>query len=133
MAEDHGADATSDGSDALVDEQVALVCDVGGGTTDFSLIRVRIDPDGPAFERIAIGDHLLLGGDNVDVALAALVERRMLDARPALRLAITQRSALRRLCSAAKERLLNPAAPPHVSVTILGTGRSLVGDAIRPT
>ncbi len=54
----------------------------------------------------------------------------MLEARPALRLAITQRSALRRLCSAAKERMLSPSAPSHVAVTILGTGRALVGDAI---
>ena len=114
----------------LDDEQIALVCDVGGGTTDFSLIRVRMEAGGPAFERIAIGDHLLLGGDNVDVALAALVERRMLEARPSLRLAITQRSALRRLCSAAKERMLGPAAPDRVPITILGTGR-VAGSATR--
>jgi hypothetical protein len=126
MAERHETDA----ADLLVDEQVALVCDVGGGTSDFSLIRVRVDPDGPAFERIAIGDHLLLGGDNVDVALAALVERRMLEARPSLRLAITQRSTLRRLSCAAKEQMLGPAALPRVAITILGTGRALVGDAI---
>ena len=120
----------TDAIDLLADEQVGLVCDVGGGTTDFSLIRVRLHPDGPAFERIAIGDHLLLGGDNVDVALAALVERRMLEARPAVRLAITQRSALRRLCSGAKERMLGPEAPTRVTVTILGTGRTMIGEAM---
>ena len=63
-----------------------LVCDVGGGTTDFSLIRVDDEASEPASSAIAIGDHLLLGGDNIDVALAALVERRMVEARPALRL-----------------------------------------------
>ena len=76
---------------ALEDDEIALVCDVGGGTTDFSLIRVRIEAGAPAFERMAIGDHLLLGGDNLDLALATLVERRIAEARPAMRLAITQR------------------------------------------
>jgi hypothetical protein len=121
---------TGTAGDLLADEQIALVCDVGGGTTDFSLIRVRINADGPAFERIAIGDHLLLGGDNVDVALTALLERRLIEAKQSLRLAITQRAALRRLCSAAKERLLGPEAPPHVPVTILGSGRSVIGEAV---
>jgi DNA-K related protein/Hsp70 protein len=126
MADHPGAAA----AERLEDEQVALVCDVGGGTTDFSLIRVRMEAGAPSFERIAIGDHLLLGGDNVDVTLAALVGRRMLEARPSLRLAITQRSILRRLCSAAKERILGPDSPSSVAITILGAGRSLIGDAI---
>jgi hypothetical protein len=120
-------------ADSLVDGAVALVCDVGGGTTDFSLIRIRQEPHGagsPLFERFAIGDHLLLGGDNVDVALAALVERRMLDARPAARLAITQRSALRRKCAAAKERMLGGDPPERVSLTVLGAGRTVIGDVM---
>jgi molecular chaperone DnaK (HSP70) len=58
---------------ALEDDEIALVCDVGGGTTDFSLIRVRIEAAAASFERVAIGDHLLLGGDNLDLALAAVV------------------------------------------------------------
>jgi hypothetical protein len=111
-------------------DRVALVCDVGGGTTDFSLIRVRIDRGVPAFERIAIGDHLLLGGDNVDLALATLLERRMVQVRPELRLAITQRSSLRRLCSAAKERMLGEAPPDRVAITVLGIGRSVIGAAM---
>ena len=53
-----------------------LVCDVGGGTTDFSLIRVTVEDGAPAFERIAIGEHLLLGGDNLDLALAVRVEQK---------------------------------------------------------
>ena len=52
-----------------------LVCDVGGGTTDFSLIRAQIENDELTFTRIAIGEHLLLGGDNLDLALASLVEQ----------------------------------------------------------
>ena len=67
---------------ALEDDEIALVCDVGGGTTDFSLIRVRIEAGAPSFERVAIGDHLLLGGDNLDLALATIVERRIAEVRP---------------------------------------------------
>src|SRR5206468_1771659 len=110
--------------------RLALVCDVGGGTTDFSLIRVRIEAGVPAFERVAIGDHLLLGGDNVDLALAALVESRIVDARPGTRLAITQRAALRRSCAAAKERILGEAPPERAPITLLGAGRSVIGEAI---
>jgi len=54
----------------LKDGDIVLICDVGGGTTDFSLIRVQIVSGEIKFERIAIGEHLLLGGDNVDLALA---------------------------------------------------------------
>jgi len=121
---DHG------GAAALEDDDVALVCDVGGGTSDFSLIRIRMEAGAPAFERMAIGDHLLLGGDNVDLALATLVERKMTAARLGLRLAITQRAALRRSCSAAKERLLSDAAPEQIPITVLGAGRSVVGGSI---
>jgi hypothetical protein len=114
-------------SASLEDDVVALVCDVGGGTTDFSLIRLRIDAGALAVERIAIGDHLLLGGDNVDLALAALAERKIAIAQPTRKLALTERSALQRLCSAAKERLLSDGAPDDVRVTVLGAGRSVVG------
>jgi len=114
----------------LHDEEIALVCDVGGGTTDFSLIRIRIEAGAPSFERVAIGDHLLLGGDNLDLALATIVERKIAEVRPATRLAVTQRSSLRRLCSAAKERMLGKVAPDRVPITLVGTGRALIGDAI---
>jgi actin-like ATPase involved in cell morphogenesis len=115
---------------ALEDDQVALVCDVGGGTTDFSLIRVRVRRGVPAFERIAIGDHLLLGGDNLDIALAAIVEHKLADAYSAARLAITQRLSLRRQCSAAKELIFGETAANRVPITVLGAGRSLVGGAM---
>ena len=89
----------------LSDGEHVLVCDVGGGTTDFSLIRVGREGEELAFERVAIGEHLLLGGDNLDLALAALVEERL-----GSRLSLAQRLALRRQCTAAKERLLSDAA-----------------------
>jgi molecular chaperone DnaK (HSP70) len=118
----------------LEDGQVALVCDVGGGTSDFSLIRVSTaackSGGRVSFERIAIGDHLLLGGDNVDLALATLAEQRLAESRPGLTLAITQRSALRRLCSAAKERLLGDEPPDRLTVTLLGAGHRVVGAAM---
>ena len=112
------------------DDRVALVCDVGGGTSDFSLIRVGRDAGTPTFERISIGDHLLLGGVNVDLALATLLEQRIAAARADLRLAVTQRAALRRLCSAAKERLLGDDAPERMAITVLGAGRSVIGAAM---
>jgi hypothetical protein len=108
----------------LSDGEHILVCDVGGGTTDFSLIRVGLEGDELAFERVAIGEHLLLGGDNVDLALAALVEERL-----GSRLSLAQRLALRRQCTAAKERLLSDGSLDHVVLTILGSGRSVVGGA----
>jgi DNA-K related protein/Hsp70 protein len=137
IAEQHGAGAAGRaggpggaGGFQIDGDRIALVCDVGGGTTDFSLIRIGLEAGAPAFERIAIGDHLLLGGDNVDLALAALVERRMAESRPEMRLAITQRSSLRRLCSAAKERMLGEHPPNHVAITVLGAGQSVIGAAM---
>src|SRR5215207_5028985 len=110
----------------LKDGQLVLVCDVGGGTTDFSLIRVRVVDKEVRFERTAIGEHLLLGGDNVDLALARLVEEKL--GRP--RLSLRQQNALRRQCCAAKELLLGEDAPESATVTVLGGGRSVVGGAL---
>ena len=101
-----------------------LVCDVGGGTTDFSLVRAGIDKGDVAFERIAIGEHLLLGGDNLDLALAMLVEQKLRDDG---RLSLTQRQILRRKCSAAKEHLLSGSSSESVTITILGSGHGVIG------
>ena len=83
----------------LFDGQIVLVCDVGGGTSDFSLIRVSREGDLVNFTRTAVGKHLLLGGDNLDLTLAWLVESKL-----GVPLSIRQRSGLRRQCSAAKEK-----------------------------
>ena len=101
-----------------------LVCDVGGGTTDFSLIRAAIEDGDLTFTRIAIGEHLLLGGDNLDLALAALVEQKLAATG---KLTLTQRQILRRKCTAAKERLLADAGLERVAITLLGSGRGVVG------
>jgi hypothetical protein len=110
----------------LKDGQLVLVCDVGGGTTDFSLIRVRVEGGEVRFERTAIGEHLLLGGDNVDLALARLVEEKL----GCPRLSLRQQNALRRQCCAAKELLLGEVTVESTPVTVLGGGRSVVGGAL---
>ena len=101
-----------------------LVCDVGGGTTDFSLIRAQIEDGELTFARIAIGEHLLLGGDNLDLALASLVEQKLAQSG---KLTITQRQILRRKCTAAKESLLGETGADQVVITLLGSGRGVVG------
>ena len=110
----------------LGDGQVVLVCDVGGGTTDFSLIRVARDGASVSFTRTAVGTHLLLGGDNLDIALARSVETKL-----GVSLSIRQRGALRRQCSAAKERLLSDPHLERVEITVLGSGAAMVGSALR--
>ena len=110
----------------LFDGQTVLVCDVGGGTSDFSLIRVSRDGDLINFTRTAVGKHLLLGGDNLDLTLAWLVETKL-----GAKLSIRQRSGLRRQCSAAKERLLNDPGLASVEITVLGSGSSLIGKTLR--
>jgi hypothetical protein len=110
----------------LFDGQIVLVCDVGGGTSDFSLIRVARDGDRIDFTRTAVGKHLLLGGDNLDLTLAWLVESKL-----GAQLSIRQRSGLRRQCSAAKERLLSDAHLKSVEITVLGGGSSLIGGSLK--
>jgi molecular chaperone DnaK (HSP70) len=111
---------------SLFDEQLVLVCDVGGGTSDFTLIRVHRDGDRIEFTRTAVGKHLLLGGDNLDLTLAWLVESKL-----GTQLSIRQRTALRRQCAAAKERMLADANLKSVEITVLGAGSSLVGGTLK--
>jgi hypothetical protein len=114
----------------LHDGELVLICDVGGGTTDFSLVEVRVEAGELRFERVAIGEHLLLGGDNLDVALAAALERALGAGGRDVRLTALQRQALRRQCSVAKERLLTERDLERVRITILGSGRAVVGGAL---
>ena len=110
----------------LFDGQIVLVCDVGGGTSDFSLIGVSREGDLVNFTRTAVGKHLLLGGDNLDLTLAWLVETKL-----NVPLSIRQRSGLRRQCSAAKEKLLNDPTLKSVEITVLGTGSALIGKTLK--
>lgn len=108
------------------DGELILICDIGGGTTDFSLVRARLVNAEVQFERTAIGEHLLLGGDNLDFALARRVEEKLQD----IKLTLRQRYALRRACCTAKELLLSQASLESVPVTVLGSGRAVVGQAL---
>jgi molecular chaperone DnaK (HSP70) len=110
----------------LFDGQIVLVCDVGGGTSDFSLIRVSRDGDKIDFTRTAVGKHLLLGGDNLDLTLAWLAESKI-----GKQLSIRQRSGLRRQCSAAKEILLCDPKRQSVEISILGGGSSIIGGTLK--
>ena len=106
-----------------------LVCDVGGGTTDFSLIDVAFGDDGaPQLTRSSVGNHLILGGDNMDLALAHLVETRMAaGVAGGIKLSAARLSQLMERCRAAKELLLSNDAPDNVTVTLLGAGSRLIG------
>jgi molecular chaperone DnaK (HSP70) len=111
-------------------EALVLVCDVGGGTTDLSLMRVRRGTGGRPFdvERVAVGHHLLLGGDNMDLALAHLCEARLVE--PPARLDPGRFAQLVLACRAAKERLLGDAPPDAVPVTLLTSGARLIGSTL---
>jgi len=111
----------------LADVRLLLVCDVGGGTTDLTLIKIEPGEDEPRLTRIAVGNHLMLGGDNIDLTLAHLAERRLMgDDR---KLSAAELSQLVEQCRLAKERLLAPDAPDSATVTLLGAGARLVGGA----
>ncbi len=109
----------------LADGDLVLICDIGGGTSDFSLVRARVKGSDVQFERTAIGEHLLLGGENLDRALARRVESK-LNAKLSLR----QQHALRVACSAAKERLLSDETLDRLPINILGSGRAVVGQML---
>ncbi len=107
------------------DIRLLLICDVGGGTTDLTLIQTTPTEGGLKLSRIGVGDHLMLGGDNMDLALAHHIERRL----GGERLSAAGLSQLIQQCRLAKERLLAPDAPEHTTVTVLGTGAKLIGGA----
>jgi molecular chaperone DnaK (HSP70) len=108
---------------------LVLVCDVGGGTTDLSLVRVDEEEGELALSRVAVGDHILLGGDNMDLALAFHVRERL--AAEGQRLDGWQFRGLVLACREAKEALLDANPPESVPIVILGRGRKLIGSTIR--
>jgi len=108
-----------------------LVCDVGGGTTDFSLITVAEEAGDLMLERAAVGDHILLGGDNMDLALARLLQQRLED--EGHRVDTWQLYSLWHQCRLAKEKLFASPRTQKQSITLLGTGTRLVGGTIQTT
>ncbi len=113
----------------LVPGDVVLVCDVGGGTTDFTLIEVVDEGGNLTLERVAVGDHILLGGDNMDLALAAVTTQRLTE--QGKKLDALQQRALVHACRRAKEQLLGDGAPESVPVSLLSRGSKLLGGTIR--
>ncbi len=106
-----------------------LVCDLGGGTTDFSLITVS-EVDGElALERVAVGDHILLGGDNMDLALARLLQQRL--EADGHRIDTWQLYSLWHQCRLAKEQLFAQPKDQALPITLLGAGTRLVGGTIK--
>lgn len=108
---------------------IILVVDVGGGTTDLSLIAV-LERDGQLeLHRVAVGDHILLGGDNMDLALAYGVARKL--AAQGTQLDPWQTRALAHACRGAKETLLGDASVDVVPVVVPSRGARLIGGSIR--
>lgn len=136
---------TDDWQQLVEPGQKILVCDVGGGTSDFTLIRVRSGQHGSGqhdsgqhdsgqddsgqqgkvrFHRVAVGDHLILGGDNLDLALAHHLEPRLADSG---RLEPRRWAVLVRSCRQLKETLLGHDPPEVLTLNLPGSGAKLIG------
>jgi molecular chaperone DnaK (HSP70) len=109
--------------------EVILVVDLGGGTTDLSLIVVTEEDGNLQLNRIAVGDHLLLGGDNMDLALANLISQKL--AREGTRLQPWQLLALAHGCRDAKELLFSDAEISEVPIVVPSRGSDLFGGSLR--
>jgi molecular chaperone DnaK (HSP70) len=115
-------------------EQVAvgesvLICDVGGGTTDFTLIAIGEESGQLALTRVAVGDHILLGGDNMDLALAHTLAARFADKKN--KLDTGQMLQLWHACRAAKELLYTEPSLASTPVTVLGRGSKVIGGTLK--
>ncbi|MCE9525181.1 MAG: Hsp70 family protein, partial [Planctomycetales bacterium] len=109
--------------------QKILVCDIGGGTTDFTLIRVRRGEEGKVqFHRVAVGDHLILGGDNFDLALAQHAEKKLTSGG---KLQPRQWDLLVRASRHTKEELLGDDGREQVTITLPGSGSKLIGGSLQ--
>ena len=110
---------------------MVLVCDIGGGTSDFSLIEVKEGKDGLLeLERVAVGNHLLVGGDNIDLALSYFLAARLREKKR--KLDSWQMRALVHSCRKAKENLFSAeGAREEYPVTVLGRGSGLIKGTIK--
>ncbi len=109
--------------------EVVLVFDIGGGTTDFSLICVGQKDGELTLNRIAVGNHILLGGDNMDIALANLTRQKLEGAGK--KIDNWQFQGLWHAARAAKEALLSDDKLDRASVTVLSKGKSVIGGAMK--
>jgi molecular chaperone DnaK (HSP70) len=108
---------------------LVLVCDVGGGTTDFSLITVSEENGELALKRVAVGEHILLGGDNMDLALARVLQQRL--EASGNRIDTWQLHGLWHQSRIAKEKLFDDPKAKIEAVTLLGKGRKVVSGTIK--
>lgn len=109
---------------------VVLVCDIGGGTSDFSLIEVNEGADGLLnLERVAVGNHLLVGGDNLDLTLSYVLAAKLREKKQ--KLDAWQMRGLVHSCRKAKEKLFSSEGPDEYPVTVLGRGSSLIKGTIK--
>lgn len=108
--------------------ETLLVCDVGGGTTDLTLVGVSEEAGELTLKRLAVGNHLLLGGDNMDLALAHYVAG--LFAKKGVNLDPWQSISLWHSCRQAKETLLSPDGPKKHPISVLGRGSKLIGGTV---
>ncbi|MGN6547150.1 MAG: Hsp70 family protein [Aureliella sp.] len=113
---------------AVAEHDTILVVDVGGGTTDLTLVRAEQEAGELVLRRLAVGDHLLVGGDNMDVALAHFVATRFKE--KGLKLNAWQSVALWHACRRAKESLLAAEGKETESIALLGRGSRLVGGTV---
>lgn len=108
---------------------LVLVVDVGGGTTDFSLIMVSEEDGELTLKRVAVGEHILLGGDNMDLTLARVLQQRLTSA--GYKIDTWQLHALWHQCRMAKEKLFDSSESQSEPVTLLGKGTKLIGGTIK--
>ncbi|HEV2969641.1 MAG TPA: Hsp70 family protein [Pirellulales bacterium] len=109
--------------------QKILICDIGGGTSDFTLIRVDRDGQGKTqFHRVAVGEHLILGGDNLDLALAHHVEQKLVGGG---KLEPRQWSVLVQRSRQVKEALLGDQPPERLTLSLPGSGSRLIGGGLQ--
>ncbi|MBV1870906.1 MAG: hsp70 family protein [Gammaproteobacteria bacterium] len=112
----------------LAGSKLMLVCDVGGGTTDLTLIKITYEEGRPpSLTRIGVGDHLMLGGDNIDLALAHMAEKKLSTGEK--KLSAASLAQLLEQCRIAKEKLLSGGGLEKANVTVLGAGSRLMGGA----
>ncbi len=123
-------DASGDGWRKQVEVgDTVLVCDVGGGTTDLTLIAVGEDAGQLVLTRVAVGDHILLGGDNMDLALAHAMAQSF--ASRNIKLDAGQMLMLWHSCRAAKERLFGDPSLASAPVTVLGRGSKVIAGTLK--
>jgi len=122
--------AGDDWRDQVEKGDLVLVCDIGGGTSDFSLIEVNEGADGLLnLERVAVGNHLLVGGDNLDLTLSYFLAAKLREKKQ--NLDTWQMRGLVHACRKAKEALFSSDGPDEYPVTVLGRGSSLIKGTIK--